>query len=55
MALICAECLGTESDEPTEAATVFSGLALCDEHYGIILEMVEQAQRQAQFGIVRPN
>ena len=56
--MICAECLGTDVDDPTDAATVFSGLALCEPHYRIILGMVqeaqEQAEKQARLNALRP-
>lgn len=32
MALICASCLREEREEPDEALTVVSGLALCADH-----------------------
>ena len=56
--MTCAECLGLEADEPAAAITVFSGLALCADHYRLILGLVREAQeaaeKQARLNALRP-
>jgi hypothetical protein len=54
MAMKCAECLGQDEPIETDAVTVMSGFAVCEDHRAAILDAFTHAQEQARLNALRP-